>query len=173
MSLDNTIKKLNNSLWSLSDIQVLTLDVIFPILIIFLGFFSAILLPNLLIYLTMFLVIMALYLLFYAIVGSNMFKKDTEHSITVLHFLLGLIGILMTSYLLTSIGIDYNLITPTNELVHLIGLPKNYQHDIWFSLGGIEINYSIFSFSIEIIILAALVLGILRFIVQLFRKKKK
>jgi hypothetical protein len=84
-------------------------------------------------------------------------------------------GLLLTvDYLWILTIIDYGLLED-QFLNSIFGLPMDYQEHIWFSLGGIEVNYSIFRTGFKMISYIAVIIAglgyVTRFIVNLFSKK--
>jgi hypothetical protein len=84
-------------------------------------------------------------------------------------------GLLLTvDYLWILTIIDYGLLDE-QFLNRIFGIPMDYQDHIWFSLGGIEVNFSIFRTGFKMISYIAVIIAglgyVTRFIVNLFSKK--
>lgn len=98
-------------------------------------------------------------------------ENDFHPILTILILLFGLLFILVGTYNIILVGLDYFNLGSDSLIGGLFSVYGNISQDIWFNIGSIPINYSITRGGISLTMAAGVFLGVVRFVLGKIKKK--
>ncbi len=113
----------------------------------------------------------AVILLLLAISMVKLSKSKTHPGISFSIFLTGLLFLLYVAYQIIKFGLDSMNLGNDTFYGGIFSVYGDIGNNIWFGIGSYMINYSIVKGSITLISASGIFLGVIKFLVGLFRKR--
>ncbi|MFQ5980368.1 MAG: hypothetical protein ACE5OZ_19705 [Candidatus Heimdallarchaeota archaeon] len=144
--------------------------ILVPFILFITIYFSGLLVDDPSLFLGLLVVTFGVNLLLGAYFSVILTKSKPNVSIILATIAIVVIGILVLCYSAVVIAIEEVGLTPNNDVAQLLGFPAGYENDLWFTLGPLDVNFSILRLGIVLVLISGGVLAVLRTSVSLLRK---